>query len=393
MAHRERVLRFYQKYNPTKLHEVDGVLERFKGKEATLFAALEKKYGPEPGADEDLSAGSSSGKSSAAAAAAAAAPAASKKSKKKAEKAASEKPSAAATNAVADFNHKRLLAFYNRYNPEKVGDVPTVLAKYKGKEAQLFDALVKKYGPEPGDSDDEDGDDDDDDDDDNDDDDDEEEEKEQAKPTNGDDDDDEEEKGDAAAEAAADSSAGPKFKTVVYCPVDTLPAEYCEYGPLFNECKPWLATNCPALWLSKYNRTIEDFLEAERQIAAGVTGISLTAEGKEKTVKRKGKKKQEEFKSKANALVTIAKSSRKGRKRLTFVTGLEDFDGVDIKDATKSLGKRFACSSSLSKTDAGKQQIQLQGDCANELVDVLAEMFGVPEDRVRVVDEPVKAKK
>lgn len=378
MAHRERVLRFYQKYNPTKLHEVDGVLERFKGKEATLFAALEKKYGPEPRANEDLSVDSSPS-----AAVTAAPVTADKKSKKKAEK-------AATPDAIMDFNLKRLLAFYRRYNPEKVDDVPTVLAKYKGKEAQLFDALVKKYGPEPGDSDDsdDDGDDDDGDNNDNDDDD----ETEQAKSTDDGADDEDEKKGDGAEAEDADS-ASPKFKTVEYCPVDTLPAEYCEYGPLFNECKPWLVANCPSLWLSKYNRTIEDFLEAERQIAAGVEGISLKAEGKEKTVKRKGKKKQEEFKSKANALVTIAKSSRKGRKRLTFVTGLEDFDGVDIKDATKSLGKRFACSSSLSKTDAGKQQIQLQGDCATELVEILADMFGIPEDRVRVIDEPVKVKK
>lgn len=382
MAHRERVLRFYRKYNADKLHEVDGVLERFKGKEATLFAALEKKYGPEPSADEDLSAPPASSSSNSASN--------SKKSKKSKKAAAvAEEKAPETSSVVTDFNHKRLLAFYGRYNPEKVGDVPMVLAKYKGKEAQLFDALVKKYGPEPGDSDDEDGGDDDDDEED-DDDDDEEEEKQQAPPQTTDDADDDAEEED---EEEDDDGTAPKYKTVVYCPVDTLPAEYCEYGPLFNECKPWLAEHCPSLWLSKYNRTIEDFLEAERQIAAGVEGISLKAEGKEKTVKRKGKKKQEEFKSKANAVVTIAKSSRKGRKRLTFVTGLEDFDGVDIKDATKSLGKRFACSSSLSKTDAGKQQIQLQGDCVTELVDVLAEMFSIPEDRIRVVDEPVKGKK
>lgn len=387
MAQRERLLRFYQKYNADKLHEIDGVLERFKGKETALFTALVKKYGPEPSANEDLSAPSSAPASTPA-------PASGKKSKKNKQADKQQTSAAAAPSSganVTDFNHARLLAFYNRYNPTKVGDVPTVLAKYKGKEAQLFDALVKKYGPEPGDSDDED--DDDDDEDENDDDEEEEADDEDKTPApaaaaqdDGDDDED-------ADEDAEDASGVPKFKTVVYCPVDSLPAEYCEYGPLFNDCKPWLVENCPGLWLSKYNRTIEDFLEAERQIAAGVEGISLKADGKEKTVKRKGKKKVEEFKSKANAVVTISKSSRKGRKRLTFVTGLEDFDGVNIKDACKSLGKRFACSSSLSKTDAGKQQIQLQGDCCTELLDVLPEMFGISDDRIRVVDEPVKGKK
>ncbi|GAB9468381.1 Rna-binding protein [Globisporangium polare] len=391
MAHRERLLRFYQKYNADKLHEIDGVLERFKGKEASLFTALVKKYGPEPSADEDLSAP-----------AAAAAPAqkanASAGDKKTGKKKKNDKQAASATAAsapessvVKDFNHARLLAFYNRYNPEKVGDVPSVLLKYKGKEAQLFNALVKKYGPEPGDSDDDDDDDDDDEEEEEDD-----EEEEEAKPAAEEAHDEEEEyeeKANDDDDGDDDASSAPKFKTVVYCPVDTFPPEYCEYGPLFNDCKPWLAENCPTMWLTKYNRTMEDFLEAERQIAAGVEGITLEAEGKDKTVKRKGKKKQEEFKSKANALVYISKSSRKGRKRLTFVTGLEDFDGVNIKDASKSLGKRFACSASLSKTDTGKQQIQLQGDCITELMEVLPEMFGISEDRIRVVEEPAKGKK
>ncbi|KAF1333368.1 Rna-binding protein, partial [Globisporangium splendens] len=372
MAHRERLLRFYQKYNADKLHEIDGVLERFKGKEASLFTALVKKYGPEPSADEVL---------------AAPAPSAKKSDKKKDVAAAASVPE---SKVVKDFNHARLLAFYKKYNPDKVGDVETVLSKYKGKEAQLFDALVRKYGPEPGDSDDEDDDEDDGDD--------EEEVKKPAAPAkkavpaaveeDEDDDDDDEQDDDEE-----DENGVPKFKTVVYCPVDSLPAEYCEYGPLFNDCKPWLAEHCPNLWLTKYNRTVEDFLEAERQIAAGVEGITLEAEGPGKTVKKKGKKKQEEFKNKANAVVYISKSSRKGRKRLTFVTGLEDFEGVNIKDASKSLGKRFACSSSLSKTDTGKQQIQLQGDCIVELMEVLPEMFGIAEDKIVVVDEPVKGKK
>lgn len=391
MAHRERLLRFYQKYNADKLHEIDGVLERFKGKEAALFTALVKKYGPEPSADEDLSAPAPAAAPQKKANDASGDKKGGKK-KKNAQQQQEKQQSAAAASApessvVKDFNHARLLAFYNRYNPEKVGDVPTVLAKYKGKEAQLFDALVKKYGPEPGDSDDEDEGDDDDEEEDEDEDD-EEEAKKPAHEEHGDDDDDDEEK-----DEEEDASSAPKFKTVLYCPVDTFPPEYCEYGPLFNDCKPWLAEHCPTLWLTKYNRTMEDFLEAERQIAAGVEGITLEAEGKDKTVKRKGKKKQEEFKSKANAIVYISKSSRKGRKRLTFVTGLEDFEGVNIKDASKSLGKRFACSASLSKTDTGKQQIQLQGDCIIELQEVLPEMFGISEDRIRVVEEPVKGKK
>lgn len=354
---RERLTRFYLKYNGDKLHEIEGLLERFKGKETQLFSALVKKYGPEPSADEVLETK-----------AAKAAP--------KKEKTVVDVPE---SKVVKDFNHARLLAFYNKYNPEKVGDVEQTLAKYKGKEAQLFNALVKKYGPEPDDSDDEDDD------------------EEEAKPITKakaapkqeeveeeEEDDDEEED-----EEEEEDDGTPKLRTVLYCPIDTLPPEYCEYGPMFSECKPWLAEHYPELMLTKYNRTVEDFLEAERQIAAGVEGITLEA-GSSKTVKRKKKGKAEEYKKQGDCIVYLSKSSRKGRKRLTFVTGLEDFDGVNIKDATKSLGRRFACSSSLSKTDVGKQQIQLQGDCLLELMDVLPEMFGVPENQIVVLEETKK---
>uniref|UniRef100_A0AAV1TTL6 SUI1 domain-containing protein n=1 Tax=Peronospora matthiolae TaxID=2874970 RepID=A0AAV1TTL6_9STRA len=337
--HHERLTRFYRKYNADKLHEIDGVLERFKGREAQLFSALVKKYGPEPAEDEVVEV--------AAATLDLSEPAVSDSSQ---------------SNESSVYTSQRLLAFYQRYNPEKVDDVPQVLAKYKDKESQLFDALVKKYGPEPGDSDSE------------------------------GDDEEEEEAEDGEVEQDEEVSSSPKLCSVVYCPIDTFPPEYCEYGPMFNECKPWLVEHCPDLVLTKYNRTVAELLEVEQQIADGVEGISLEVEGK--TVKKKKKNKIEEAaKRKENCIVTISKSSRKGRKRLTFVTGLEDFEGVNIKEACKSMGKKFACSSSLSKTDQGQHQIQLQGDCVTELLDVLPDVYGVHEDQIVVIDEPVKAAK
>ncbi|CAH0488641.1 unnamed protein product [Peronospora farinosa] len=332
--HHERLRRFYHKYNAEKLHEIDSVLERFKGRETQLFSTLVKKYGPEPTADESFDVAVTL-----------------KEIETDAEDVLESKE-------VQCFYHQRLLAFYHKYNPEKVDDVAQVLVKYKGKESKLFDALTKKYGPEPGDSDDE-----------------EEVHQEEGK-----------------EEKESDNGDQAKLRNVVYCPIDTFPPEYCEYGPMFNECKPWLAEHCPDLILTKYNRTVTELLEVEQQIAAGVEGITLEVTGK--TVKKKKKNKIEEAaKRKENCMVTISKSSRKGRKRLTFVTGLEDFEDVNIKDACKSMGKKFACSSSLSKTDQGQQQIQLQGDCVTELLEVLPEMFGVHEDQIIVVDEPIKAAK
>jgi density-regulated protein DRP1 len=44
---------------------------------------------------------------------------------------------------------ERLTAFYKKYVPEKLDSIPALLEKYAGKEEKLFEALGKKYGPEP----------------------------------------------------------------------------------------------------------------------------------------------------------------------------------------------------------------------------------------------------
>uniref|UniRef100_A0A9I9CC67 DENR N-terminal domain-containing protein n=1 Tax=Cucumis melo TaxID=3656 RepID=A0A9I9CC67_CUCME len=40
----------------------------------------------------------------------------------------------------------------------------------------------------------------------------------------------------------------PQPVRVLYCPVCSLPAEYCEFGPDFEKCKPWLIQNAPDLY-------------------------------------------------------------------------------------------------------------------------------------------------
>jgi hypothetical protein len=45
---KERLTKFYEKYQPDKIESVPGLLEKYEGKEDKLFAALTKKYGPEP---------------------------------------------------------------------------------------------------------------------------------------------------------------------------------------------------------------------------------------------------------------------------------------------------------------------------------------------------------
>ena len=35
---------------------------------------------------------------------------------------------------------------------------------------------------------------------------------------------------------------------VLYCGVCGLPAEYCEFGPDFERCKPWLRAHAPGVY-------------------------------------------------------------------------------------------------------------------------------------------------
>ncbi|KAI9990821.1 hypothetical protein PInf_018425 [Phytophthora infestans] len=311
--HRERLTRFYKKY---------------KTRDEVVIGAGEEKYGPKPTDDETFDTAAHS--------------------KEETEVA----PTPLDSEDTTDFDYSKMSGKHEfcpgekrmivnsyeyfksqkeqglfkgirtrqlKYNPEKAGDV-----------AQLFDALVMKYGPEPGDS---------------------------AEDDNDDDESEEEE-----------DDGQPKMRHVVYCLIGTVPPEYCEYGTMFNECKPWLAETGPDLMPTKYNRTVVELLSR-----------LLTVE--------------EAAKRKENGMVTISKSSRKGRKRLTFVRGREDFRGVNIKDASKSMGKKFACSLSLPKTDQGQQQIQPQGDCVTELLEALPGKFDVHEDQIIVIDEPTKAGK
>lgn len=101
-----RLFRFYKKYNPDKASDnafITETLEKWKNDENKLFAALVKKYGPEPPEPEP------------------------------------EDPA------------QRLLRFYQHYNPEKATDafVKSTLEKWAGDEEKLFTVLVNKYGAEP----------------------------------------------------------------------------------------------------------------------------------------------------------------------------------------------------------------------------------------------------
>jgi hypothetical protein len=105
---RERLTRFYQQYDPSKLHHVNSTILRRESSIDQLFAALVAKYGPEPSPTEEVKL----------------------------------KPN-------QDRMKVRLYHFYRFYNPEKLSMIDDIVSGYWQEEQHLFKTLVEKYGPEP----------------------------------------------------------------------------------------------------------------------------------------------------------------------------------------------------------------------------------------------------
>ncbi|KAJ6819229.1 translation machinery-associated protein 22 [Iris pallida] len=190
----------------------------------------------------------------------------------------------------------------------------------------------------------------------------------------------------------------PQPVRVLYCPVCSLPAEYCEFGPDFEKCKPWLLRNASHL----YPHLIKDANEKEAEKAAvelqsvGISGdidgggggpsnhSGGTSASKPEEVKRlpggkiKKKEKQE---------VIIEKIVRNKRKCVTVVKGLELF-GVKLSDASKKLGKKFATGASVVKGPTEKEQIDVQGDISYDIVEFITDTWpDVPESAIFFIED------
>eukprot|EP00760_Papus_ankaliazontas_P017134 PhM_4_TR17042/c0_g1_i5/m.34835 len=103
-AVRDRLVRYFEAYNPSKLSNVDVILQQFAGKEEELFATLVSKYGPEPSAESEVA------------------------------PAAIANEQSPPTNAVRD----RLVRYFETYNPSKLSNVDVILQQFAGKEEELF---------------------------------------------------------------------------------------------------------------------------------------------------------------------------------------------------------------------------------------------------------------
>mmetsp|Transcript_10312 Transcript_10312/g.15211 ORF Transcript_10312/g.15211 Transcript_10312/m.15211 type:complete len:636 (-) Transcript_10312:87-1994(-) len=123
---------FYEKHNPTKVGEVTRTLEKYKGREAEMFAKLAKKYGVPSPLDAPAETKTSN-----------------EPSEPKNDKQAIQFNSSTPAAPNRDY-HSVLTKFYEKHNPSKLGEVQRTLEKYRGKEIPMFAKLAQKYNaPNP----------------------------------------------------------------------------------------------------------------------------------------------------------------------------------------------------------------------------------------------------
>ncbi|KAK7411935.1 hypothetical protein VNO78_03379 [Psophocarpus tetragonolobus] len=181
----------------------------------------------------------------------------------------------------------------------------------------------------------------------------------------------------------------PQPVRVLYCGVCSLPPEYCEFGSDFEKCKPWLIQNVPDLYpdLLKEANVKDADKVADKLQNTGISGAgdgAASSAPKQEEVKRlpggkiKKKEKQE---------VVIEKVVRNKRKCITTVKGLELF-GVKLSDASKKLGKKFATGASVVKGPTEKEQIDVQGDIAYDVVEFITDTWpDVPETAIFFIED------
>ncbi|OIR58734.1 MAG: translation machinery-associated protein 22 [Amphiamblys sp. WSBS2006] len=133
---------------------------------------------------------------------------------------------------------------------------------------------------------------------------------------------------------------------VEYCPVCTLPPEYCQY------------TVC-----------------SRRQADSEHSG---TEEAKETNAEKPDKKKE------SKKAVVIKSMKRKNKKVGLTISGLEHF-GLDNKKMTKTFAGKFACGGSVLKDPTNTDVVFVQADVFEEVRRHLVVECKVPEGKISII--------
>ncbi|CAL1390007.1 unnamed protein product [Linum trigynum] len=185
----------------------------------------------------------------------------------------------------------------------------------------------------------------------------------------------------------------PQPVRVLYCGVCSLPPEYCEFGSDFEKCKPWLVKNAPDVYPDLLKDANENDLGkvSERLQSVGISidgaadGAASSVQSGETSASKPAEVKRlpgGKIKKKEKQEVVIEKIVRNKRKCITIIKGLDLF-GIKLSDASKKLGKKFATGASVVKGPTDKEQIDVQGDIAYDVVEFITDTWpDVPESAI-----------
>ena len=162
---------------------------------------------------------------------------------------------------------------------------------------------------------------------------------------------------------------------VEYCASCACPLEYCD------------VVGCARVGARALGRVARDAgataTATAAAAAAAARGDDDDGENDDDATRKTTSKKKS--KSKAREVV-VTRLSRNRKKMITNVVGLERFD-VDLKEASKAFGKKFACGCSVTKGATGRDELDLQGDYSEQLAALICEKYEVGAEDVRCVDK------
>ncbi|CAK9091688.1 unnamed protein product [Durusdinium trenchii] len=165
---------------------------------------------------------------------------------------------------------------------------------------------------------------------------------------------------------------------VTYCPLCSLPPDFCQYGPCWEKCKPWCLENAPHYYPELSGVSLEDAKKRAEELGEK-SKEKLLPGGKVKRAK--------------SPHVTIRKLNRGGRKCVTSVAGLDTFS-IKLDDVAKLFKKKFACGCAVVKGENTlPDTVDIQGDFEDEVIDIItAEWKQVPPEKISVLDAGNKKK-
>lgn len=155
-----------------------------------------------------------------------------------------------------------------------------------------------------------------------------------------------------AEEAEAGPAPAVPPRAVEYDPITGVPSEYNEFLPHDTaEYKKWKAAQEGPEALAQLTLKDKEGNEIEKKLPGG------------------------KVKKKAKPAVVLETNTRNKKKCITSVHGLDTF-GVKLSEASKLLGKKFACGASVTKNASGVEQIDMQGDFVHPLAELLLKTYG-----------------